>query len=274
MYRAMCVIYAFMRLTDDIADAPIETSSVDLTPAQSLQHRLESLQHWKQQFRDAIAGSNSTHPLFPALTEVMSQFQIDPQWLEDVIKGVGMDLQPAPFDVYADLQQYCYHVAGTVGLCCQAVWGADLSRTRQLAISCGQAFQMTNILRDLREDARNVRCYLPAEDLAKFQCSAQDFLSQQPPAAIRELMQFQIDRALRDYQQAAQLENHLQGSGLKMFRKMFTAYYLLLCKIAKSPEESLNHRAKLSKIQKARIILTAGNRPLCDLLKRSPIVFQ
>lgn len=275
MYRAMCVIYAFMRLTDDIADAPMHTFGAEENSpckSQNLQHRLEQLNHWREDFRSAIAGKKMAHPLFPALTEVVAQFQIDPQWLEDVIQGVELDLHETSFPVYEDTLRYCYHVAGTVGLCCQAVWGADLSKTRPLALACGQAFQLTNILRDLHEDACNFRCYLPAEDLNRFGCSVSDFAAQRSSAEFLELMQFQVDRVFQCYQQAALLENDLQGPGLKMFRKMFCSYYLLLCKIARSPEKVLKQRVRLSSIQKVQIVFTAGNRSLEELLKNRPVL--
>ena len=268
MYRAMCVIYAFMRLTDDIADAPLKTSKSKLTTEQTSQFRMENLQKWKQDFQDAIAGKKTSHPLLPALIDVIKQFQIAPQWLEDVIEGVEFDLQPISFPIYADLEKYCYHVAGTVGLCCQAVWGSDLVQTKSLALICGQAFQLTNILRDLHEDARNGRCYLPTEDLTRFRCTVQDISSQQNSVEFNKLMRFQIERAFCCYQEAASLEAHLKGPGLKMFRKMYTTYYLLLCEIAKSPEQVLRKRIKLSKLQKAEILLLSGNRPLSKLLKK------
>ncbi len=271
MYRAMCVIYAFMRLTDDIADAPLPRSnrSTAVTdPAVELQQRLKNLQHWREELQKATHDEKTTHLLFPALIEVVNRFRIDPQWLEDVIEGVKHDLEPVSFSQYADLQQYCYHVAGTVGLCCQAIWGADVSQTRADAIACGEAFQLTNILRDLHEDACNSRCYLPAEEMNRFQCTLDDFANQHTSSAYKDLMIFQIERANRCYQQAALLEKNLKGAGLKMFRKMFSTYYFLLKKIAASPEKALMQRTRLSRIEKAKILLTAGSCPVNNLLKK------
>jgi len=265
MYRAMCVIYAFMRLTDDIADGPLPAPG---TAESELQQRLENLQEWKAGFRKAIAGHATDHPLFPALCDVVDQFPIDPQWLEDVIEGVARDLQSLCFHDFSQLQKYCYQVAGTVGLCCQSVWGADLSQTRSLAITCGEAFQLTNILRDLHEDACNSRCYLPTTEMHRFECTSDNFASRQVPDSFYDLMQFQIERACQSYQQAALLEKHLQGAGLKMFRKMFCTYYLLLQKIAQSPQQSLQQKVRLSKIEKAKILLTAGNCSLTKLLNK------
>ncbi len=267
MYRAMCVVYAFMRLTDDIADAPLPAAG---TADSQLQQRLANLQQWQSEFQNAIAGRETEHPLFPALCDVVAQFQIDPQWLEDVIEGVAHDLQPVSFHHFSDLQKYCYHVAGTVGLCCQSIWGADLSQTRSLAIKCGEAFQLTNILRDLHEDACNSRCYLPTIEMQRFQCEIENFATRQVPDSFEAFMQFQIERASQCYHQAALLEKHLRGAGLKMFRKMFCTYYSLLQKIAQSPIKSLHQRIRLSRIEKAKILMKAGNCSLARLMESSP----
>ncbi len=260
----MCVLYAFMKLTDDIADAPL---SADMTNESELQQRMENVQKWKLELQQALDGRETNHPLFPALCDVVQQFQIDPQWLLDVIEGVKRDLHPLSFRNYTELRQYCYHVAGTVGLCCQSIWGADLSQTRSLAVTCGEAFQLTNILRDLHEDACNNRCYLPADEMQRFQCSIADFANRQPSESFEDFIRFQIERTTELYRQAVPLENHLQGSGLKMFRKMFFTYFLLLQKIARFPQRSLQQKVRLSKIEKAKILLTAGNCSLEELAR-------
>jgi phytoene synthase len=256
-YRAMCVLYAFMRLTDDLADDLAD----DLSSRQQ-ETATQSLQDWRDGWRQALLGDCSGHPLFPALREVVTDYQIDPLWLDEVIAGVEYDLSPQLIVNYGQLQRYCYLVAGTVGLCCQAIWRADLERTRELAIACGEAFQLTNILRDIAEDAGRGRCYLPQAELEQFGCQVADFLQPQAPPGFAELMQFQIGRAQAQYRQAEQLDGFLQGANRRMFRVMFRTYRALLERIADDPGAVLRERVRLPKRQKLAILLSAPHRRL------------
>lgn len=290
-YRAMCVLYAFMRITDDLADdptpCPADLSSPEQSPpANSLrsngqQTRSEGtrsaasstpvdlpclretlLRQWREQLRRSLETDQDTHPLHPALRTVVREYGLDSEWLEDVITGVEYDLQPRCLADFAELRRYCYLVAGTVGLCCQAIWRADLEATRDWAIACGEAFQLTNILRDLREDAAVGRCYLPAEDLQRFDCSLDTFQSGQATPGFLDLMNFQLERARTAYRTALPLDSALSGPGRRMFRVMFRTYATLLEKIATSPAAVLQGRIRLTKRERLTILLTAPPKRL------------
>lgn len=252
-YRAMCVLYAFMRLTDDLADARLPPDAAD-------NFRETALRQWREQLQACLTAERDTHPLHPALRAVVREYSLDPRWLEDVITGVEYDLHPRLLPSYEELRHYCYLVAGTVGLCCQALWRADISRTRELAITCGEAFQLTNILRDLREDALQNRCYLPLDELARFHCTPETFRLADASPNVLALLEFQIERARQAYQTALQLDSCLTGPGRRMFRVMFRTYACLLEKIARNPAESLFRRAKLSRRQQLAILLTAPHQ--------------
>src|SRR5207237_411469 len=126
-----------------------------------------ALAGWRRQLAEAMDGAYH-HPLHPALHESVKRFAIPVQYLEAVLDGVVMDLDIGAYETFADLYQYCYRVASAVGLACVHVWGFRDPRALQHAEAAGIAFQLTNILRDLREDAVRGRVYLPREDLARF----------------------------------------------------------------------------------------------------------
>ena len=120
--------------------------------------------------QSALSGQSAVWPGFPALADTVSRHAIPGDLLEKAIDGVSMDVEPRRFATFDDLEDYCYHVASVVGLCCLHIWGyrSEGGKAERLAEACGIALQLTNIIRDVREDARNGRIYLPEEDLARF----------------------------------------------------------------------------------------------------------
>ena len=150
---AMCALYAFMRIADDLSDGPG-------TPAE----KRGPLEDWRRRFDRALEGQ-FTHPLHPALAHTIAAYAIPPEYLHAVLDGVCMDLEPVRYNTFAELYSYCYHVASAVGLACIHVWGFSHDEAKGPAEAAGIAFQMTNILRDLAEDASRGRVYLPGEDL-------------------------------------------------------------------------------------------------------------
>jgi phytoene synthase len=160
--RAMSALYAFSRLTDDLTDEPGEAAV-----------QRAKLARWRAAIADALAG-RSTHPIHPALHDTVARFAIPPRLLFDIIDGVETDLEPVRFATFADLYPYCYRVASAVGLACVRVWGLRAGATWEEADgpaeAAGVAFQLTNILRDLGEDAARGRVYLPTEELERFGC--------------------------------------------------------------------------------------------------------
>lgn len=244
-HRAMCALYAFLRVTDDIADEP--------EPGQD---PLASLEAWKLALKRALVGEPS-HPLHPALAWSVRTFGIDPAHLEEAIAGVAMDLHPLRFETIREAEGYCHKVASVVGLCCLAIWGCRNRRAYPAAIATGYALQWTNILRDLREDAGRGRLYLPLEDLRRFGVTEDEISRGEKTQKFRQLMEFEIRRARDYYRQAWRLRRHLPPAGAAMFTALVGIYQGLLEHLALLPDRVLDERVSLSKKTKALIALSA-----------------
>ena len=201
--RAIWAIYVWCRRTDELVDGP---DAVNTTPA--------TLDQWEQNLEKIFEGNPLENPDV-ALVDTLKQFPIDIQPFKDMIAGQRMDLYRSRYETFEDLNLYCYRVAGTVGLMSNAVMGIEPSRNtapwhlkgtpampEQEAIALGIANQLTNILRDVGEDARRGRIYLPLEDLELFDYSEADLMNGVIDERWRRLMQFQIQRARKFYDQA------------------------------------------------------------------------
>lgn len=244
-FQGMCALYAFMRLTDDLGDEPGLT----------LEERRHRLDHWEQDLRSA-PEYRSAHPVWPALEETIQRFQIPVSNLVDVIDGVRMDLEPVRMETFADLQTYCYHVAGAVGLCCLRIWEVDAPEAGPLAIDCGLAFQLTNILRDLKEDADVGRIYLPQEDLERFHYEPEDLIAGRCNIHFMELMRFEVSRARAYYQSAARLPQYLSAETRPVLGTMLRIYSGLLDKIEHRRFDVFSERVRLSTWFKFRTVAT------------------
>jgi phytoene synthase len=197
-----------------------------------------------------LAGDSSGHFVFPALADVVRRHGIPPEHLAAVIDGVAMDLEPAGFETFGELADYCYHVAGAVGLCCIHVWGFHGGQAAGRAIDCGTAFQLTNILRDLGEDAAMGRVYLPREDLRRFGYSLDDLRAGRRTDAFRELMRFQVARAREHYARAERLFDDLDPPGRPIFAAMLRIYGGLLEEIERREYDVFSRRLRLPKWRK------------------------
>ena len=245
--RDMCVLYAFLRKTDDLGDDltyPVETRAKQLTA-------------WRGELDAAIAGGAAQDPVFPALVDMIARHRIAPKLLHDVIDGVASDLTPRTFETFGELQHYTYQVAGAVGLCCIEIWGYDGAEARALAIDCGAAFQLTNILRDLGEDAAAERVYLPAEDLKRFRYTPDDLRLGVRDERFRSLMQFEVARAREFYGRAEGLAPLLSRPGRKVFGAMMKIYRGLLDEIERRNFDVFSKRVSLSRFRKLRIALAS-----------------
>ncbi len=194
---SLCALYAFMRGADDIADSPGE-----LAPKRA------GLASLRSSLIAALAGDPSPlagDPLvWPALCHTVASCSIPSRYLSDLISGTEMDLSISRYSTFPQLRDYCYHVAGAVGLACIHVFGFTDPRAPEFAEKLGIAFQLTNILRDVTKDFQMGRIYLPEEDLARFACRPED-LSSAPGANWRQLIQFQSERAWQFYDEASPL---------------------------------------------------------------------
>src|SRR5262245_61604354 len=156
-YQDMSALYAFLRLADDLTDEPGE-----------IEEKRRRLDDYRRQLDQALAG-NCSLPLHAAFVDTVRARGIPVEYLHAVLEGVGMDLDIACYETFADLYLYCYRVASVVGLSCIHIWGFRDEQAKAYAEAAGIAFQLTNILRDLGEDAARGRVYLPLEDLRRFQ---------------------------------------------------------------------------------------------------------
>jgi phytoene synthase len=241
----MCVLYAFMRQTDDLAD----------DPGTSVDERRSRLEAWRMQLDTALNGGPPRGMILPALVHVVARRRVPDEYLREVIAGVESDLAPRQFETFDDLSRYCYQVAGAVGLCCIHIWGFDDERARDCAIDCGLALQLTNILRDLGEDARLGRIYLPSCDLRQFGYAETDLRSHVRNDAFRSLMQFEIARARAFYERGAQLHEYLLRPGRRILSAMLRIYGGLLDEIERRDYDVFSRRIRLSTTRKLAITL-------------------
>ena len=247
--RAMEALYAFMRHTDDLAD---DTAT--------LLQRRDHLSRWKESLEAALAGSaESPSPdpgedILPALVDTVRKYGIPAEHLLAVLEGVKMDLDGRLFETFDDLAEYCHRVSTAVGLACIHIWGFKDHRAFEPARCCGLAFQMTNILRDLAEDARDGRVYLPAEEFCRFDYSTDDLGAGVADGRFEGLMQFQLDRVDRLYRDGAGLFDYLEPDGQPIFGMMTAAYHRLFTRIRSDPATVLRRRVCLSRVDKLAMV--------------------
>ena len=235
-FRAMCVLYAFMRIADDLGDDP------DVPVAR----RAVQLDEWLDSLQRALELGDFDHPVFPALRDIVETYAIPAEYLSAVVDGVRMDLNPTPYPTFEDLSRYCYHVAGCVGICCIHIWGYEDEQAIPCAVDCGLAFQLTNILRDLGEDAAMGRIYLPSEDLERFGYSREDLTNHTRNEAFMQLMQFEVARAESYYRRAEKLFDYLKPSGKPVLHAMLRIYGGLLAEIERRDYDVFSRHVSLS----------------------------
>jgi phytoene synthase len=232
-----------MRLVDDIADSE---------DGKSRQQRLEELEIWRQQTHDALAGkipADNAHPIWPAFADAAQRYAIPALVFDEVIAGQRQDLDEIAFEDFAQLHQYCYRVAGVVGLACVYIWGFEGGKeTESMALDRGVAFQLTNVLRDLREDAQRGRTYLPRQELEALGLTAEDLVDGQngKADAFQRLMRRQIERAESYYEKSAGLEERISADSRPTLVAMTAIYRGLLNKVSRRPERVLVGRVSLS----------------------------
>jgi phytoene synthase len=244
--EAMCAIYAFMRQCDDLSDEP----DAGGTPA-----RRARMDRWRADLDTVLAGGKAKDPSWPALADTVVRYRIPHQYLYEMIEGVGSDIEPRPFATFDELYRYCYRVASVVGLTIVHIFGFEErngDEVRRLAEACGVAFQLTNILRDVEEDARLGRCYLPVEDLERF---GVDPARLAYDAKFVELMRFEGARARDYYRQAEPLPALIDRSGRTSLRALIAIYSTLLKRIEARRYNVLAGRIRLSGFEKTWIML-------------------
>jgi phytoene synthase len=241
---AITAFYAFCREIDDVVD---EVS--DPGVAQS------KLDWWRGEVRNAFAGQAS-HPALQALLPHAPAFGIEARQLLQVIEGCEMDLTQTRYLDFANLQRYCHLVAGVVGEVAAAIFGQSDPRTTEYAHQLGLALQLTNIIRDVGEDAVRGRVYLPIEDLQRFDVKAHELIKRGTtsdasfPQRFEALMRFQIERALKTYDEALALLPETERQAQKPGLMMASIYRTLLHEIAREPQLVLTRRVSLTPLRK------------------------
>jgi phytoene synthase len=245
----MCALYAFLRHTDDLADESASSA-----------WKTEAIEAWRLDLDAALAGRQAHWPGLAALADTVARHGIPPRLLQAVIEGVSMDVEPRRYATFADLALYCHHVASVVGLCCLHIWGFDPDggRALRLAENCGIALQLTNIIRDVRDDAGNGRVYLPLEDLERFGVAALELQAAGPPSdRLRALLAFQAERALSYYDAARELAPLITPTGRPVFLTIIGTYRGLLDEIVARNYHVQDGRVSLSKLRKTIVVLRA-----------------
>jgi phytoene synthase len=241
----MCALYAFLRIADDLSD---EAGSVEIK-------RLR-LADWRRGLDLALTGRYS-HRLHEALHDTVRRYAIPTQYVHDVLDGVEMDLEPVAYATFADLRLYCYRVASAVGLACIHIWGFADGEAERFAECAGLAFQLTNILRDLGEDAARGRVYVPREDLERFGYAAVDLSAGRRDDRFRALMRFEIERARGFYDAAWPLVPLLSPPGRAVFLVMARTYRGLLDAIEQRDYDVFSSRVRVSSWRKLFFALRA-----------------
>ena len=247
--RAMCAIYAFMRYCDDLSDDA------------GIADRAAAIAGWSDDLKATLAGkppdesSSSAAALWPAFADAVDRFKIPHQYFHDMITGVSSDLAPRKIETFDELYDYCYHVASVVGLTIIHVFGFESPAALKLAEKCGIAFQLTNILRDVREDAENDRIYWPAEDLARFGVAPADLHSKTLTPALRNMLAFQAQRARAYYQESAPLVGMVHAGSRASLRALIGIYSRLLDKIVAADYDVLSQRVRVPTWEKMWILL-------------------
>jgi phytoene synthase len=243
--RAMCALYAFLRIADDISDEPGDPEV-----------KRRQLEQWRTGLARALQG-DYTHVMHPALHHTVTTHAIPPAYLSAALDGVAMDLAPRLYATFADLRHYCYHVASVIGLACIHIWGFSGARAVEYAENAGIAFQLTNILRDLGEDATRQRVYLPREDLERFGYDPQRLRRGERDEPFRALMRFQIARARDFYEASWPLVPLLRPAGRAVFLVMARTYRSLLDVIERRDYDVFSSRARVSRWRKLYLALSA-----------------
>ena len=240
--QAMCAIYAFMRYCDDLSD------SDDVTD------RPAAIAGWQKDLDAALSGNPSDHPLWPAFTDSVQRYGIPHQYFHDMIRGVSSDLEPRRVQTFQELYDYCYHVASVVGLTIIHIFGFKNPDALRLAERCGVAFQLTNILRDVREDAEHGRVYLPAEDLEKFGVKPEELAGSALSPALRNLLAFEADRARAYYREAEPLTDLVDRRSRASLKALIGIYSRLLERISNSGYQVLAGRVRVPAWEKIWIL--------------------
>lgn len=270
--NALSAVYAFMRHADDISD----------DPAIPAEQRREKLDEWMSALRRVVDGERTDDPVLFALADAQKRFNIPLELLEKLVRGTEMDVAPpvqsprprehpgdsAPpprtggdgpqlqYETFNQLYDYCYHVASVVGLVCIRIFGYRDAHAEKLAEEVGVAFQLTNILRDVKEDAALGRVYLPREDFARFNIDLHALTNGSAPQSLRPLMEFEAARARAYYFSARELLPLIDDDSRGALWTLVEIYRQLLERIIDRNYDVFSDRVRLSTTEKLKVLAT------------------
>ncbi len=259
----LAALYAFMRLVDDVADE-----------GAGLAEKQRGLAKWRAALDQAITGQeqlfdgnaamatpaaalSGAAEILPALVDTMQRYKMSARYLHDLISGAEMDLTVQTYPTFDRLREYCYRVAGTVGLTCTHVFGFSDARALDLAEKLGLAFQLTNIIRDVREDYKLGRIYLPEEDLQRYGVSPEDFGRDEATLGVRELLRFEAERAWQLYEEGAVLLGLIDADSRSALWLLVHTYSALLGRFESLDFTVFGERVRLTKAEKMMFIAKA-----------------
>ena len=244
-YKSICALYAFTRTADDLSDDESDPLKA-----------LENSRQWRETFDAALSGDTSRHPIMPAVADTFRKYDIPPLYMHELIAGTEMDARQKRYEKWSDTYLYCYRVASVIGMMTIRVFGYNGENALPLAEKMGIAFQMTNILRDLKEDAGRDRIYLPLEDLKSHGISEQTMLACQDSAPLRKLVEFETQRALALYEEGLPLIPMIVPESRDALGSLVAIYKRLLEEIKRREYDVFSSRVSLSKAEK--LSLAAG----------------
>ncbi|HZD31696.1 MAG TPA: phytoene/squalene synthase family protein [Candidatus Angelobacter sp.] len=251
--NALCAVYAFMRRADDISDDP------SAPPDQ----RRAKLAAWIEGLRRVVDGERTDDPVFMALADSQKTFNIPLDLLEKLVQGTAMDLPEQSangeaarlrYETFDQLYDYCYHVASVVGLVCIRIFGYRDPKAEKLAEQTGVAFQLTNIIRDVKEDSDLGRVYLPSEDLTRFNVDPKALANGNAAAVFRPVLEFEAQRARELYGAADQLMPLIDDDSQPALWTLVEIYRRLLDRIAQRGYDVFSERVRLSTPEKLGIL--------------------
>jgi phytoene synthase len=245
---AMCAIYAFMRECDDLSDEAGASHA--------------NLDQWRANLDQTLAGRPAPHPVWPAFQDVARKYRIPARYFHEMIDGVSSDLEPRHVETFEDLYRYCYLVASVVGLTTIHIFGFRDPKAPALAEKCGIAFQLTNIIRDVGEDAGLGRLYLPAEDLQRFQVTPDLLCQQQTAPELQALLAHEGALARRYYNESMPLIQMMDEDSRPALWALIEIYSRLLKRIHDNNYNVLPRRLALSTGEKLGILGQAWVRRL------------
>jgi phytoene synthase len=241
---ALEAVYAYCRLVDDVVDEDASTET-----------KLAGIDKWRKELDAVYNGAPTEHPVVLKLRDAVSRFPIRREDMEAVIDGCAMDITHNRYQSWDELRTYCYRVASAVGLMCIEIFGYCTPKAREYAVDLGIALQLTNILRDVAEDARRGRIYLPAEDLRAFGVSEEDLLAGRNGSAFTRMMQFEGQRARSHYLRARAAIGRAERRQLVVAEIMGDIYYALLEQLERTGFDVWSGRAQVARGKKMAIAI-------------------